>query len=121
MPVKLEVKVYSTNFDNREYEKFPYMDTLKYYYWKEGIVRNYIAYSSPFVILQDTDGWCTCDDCHNDGIVDCEVCSGNGEIDCSECSEDTCDKCDGSGYKECVDCSGAGHIKCGICGGFSST
>jgi hypothetical protein len=120
MPVKLEAKVYSTNFNNREYEKFPYMDTLKYYYWKEGIVRNYITYSSSFVILQDTDGWCTCEDCQNDGIVDCEVCSGNGEVDCGECLEDTCDKCDGSGYKKCVDCSGDGHIKCGVCGGFSS-
>jgi len=99
--VRMECQVYKTDFNNREYEKFPYMDTLKYYYWKEGVLRNFKKYTSYFVKLEDTDGWCDCVDCGNDGTMEC-----------SECSD---------GWTTCVVCDGNTVVKCETCGGFSNT
>jgi hypothetical protein len=117
---KMECNVYKTSFNNREYEKFPYMDTLKYYYWNEGVLRNFKKYTSYFVKLEDTDGWCDCVDCGNDGFVGCDECSNKGEVSCDECDEKGCEYCD-NGWTTCTICDGNGDIKCQTCGGFSSS
>lgn len=119
--VKLESIVNSTNFENRKYEKFPYMDTLKYYYWKEGVVRNFKESDGFYVELEDTDGWCSCKDCGNYGTKECETCSSSGTQACESCTEDGCEECNLTGEKECVVCLGKSEVVCNTCGGFSST
>lgn len=120
--MKLEVNVYTTSYNNREYEKFPYMDTLKYYYWKEGKLRNWKDGSKYFIELQSTDGWCECLLCGNGGVSQCLNCEGSGLIECNECNGDIgimdC-VCSGSGNMNCTNCDGAGEDKCTRCGGFS--
>jgi len=128
--IKMEVKVYSISYSSRYYENFPYMDTMKYYYWEEGILRNYRkkdnelspGESKFFVFLEDTYGWCECPKCLSDGQIICDSCEGTGKVSCdmSQCYShtDECDNCE-SGYVECVDCDGDGQITCDSCGGFS--
>jgi hypothetical protein len=117
---KMECQVYETDFNNREYEKFPYMDTMKYYYWKEGVLRNFKKYGSYFVTLEDTDGWCDCVDCGNDGTMECSECNSQGEVICKKCEEKGCDECS-DGWTTCVVCDGETVVKCETCGGFSNT
>lgn len=123
--VKMECQVYKTNFNNREYELFPYMDTLKYYYWKEGVLRNFKKYTSYFVKLEDTEGWCECVDCGNDGTMECSECDGQGEVICKECDKEGCDECTDNwskkyGWTTCCECDGKTYVKCETCGGFSN-
>ena len=117
--MRLEVKVYPIRYSDRTDEKFPYMDTFKYYYWREGKLRNWRDSSNYYVELEDTDGWVTCGECRGDGEVDCETCYGSGNVECEYCNGDghyNCEKCDGEGSKDCTYCNSTGMIK-GIDGG----
>lgn len=143
--LKLESKVYKFRYDEREDANFPYMDTMKYLYWREGVVRNYTTSGSYYVCMEDTDGGCDCNECNGDGKseceschgrgsndcdscdgngwTNCEECDGQGSYDCSECDgrglidngETECDKCSGNGYVDCDKCSASGHIDCDDC------
>lgn len=108
--LKLEAKVYSVDYDSRFDEKFPYMDTLKYFYWKEGVLRNWTDLDKvPFVILEDTEGSCECLRCGNDGLIDCEECYGSGAL-----------LPDSPDVVDCEKCEGVGQVKCLTCAGFSN-
>ena len=121
-----------------EYDKYPYLDTLKCFNIEEGTLSN-IDDDRDCVILEDTggghsgregeceycggDGRVTCSDCDGDGEFDCSECNGRGRVDCDECDgsgEVDCDKCDGEGEVdgvECNKCSGKGKVDCDDCDG----
>lgn len=110
IPLNLESKVQKFNLNYREDQSFPYMDTMKFLYWREGVIRNRdYGYSSYYVQLEDTDGWCDCHGCGNDGKVECSDCDGRGQQECSSC--------DGQGWTNCGDCDGQGSITCSNCSG----
>jgi len=131
--MNLEVKVYSLRYSDKDNENFPYMDTFKYYYWREGKLRNWTDSSNYYVELEDTDGFVTCGECSGDGELDCETCDGRGNTECEDCDgygHTNCEKCDGEGSTDCekceatgwigddgcTDCHGNGYIDCEECG-----
>ena len=92
----LEVDVKKSNHEHRKYESFPYLDTLKYYYWEDGKLTNYVIPGKTYVKLVDTDGWLACNKCDNGGEVECATCDGMSKVDCSDCK--------GEGEIECSEC-----------------
>lgn len=117
--MKLEVDVYKVELSDKDEETFPYMDTLKYYYWDTGKLRNWRDTSlGYYVILEDTDGGSKCTKC-NDGYSDCQRCDGRGEEECESCDgygHINCSNCDGEGSIGCQNCDGKGMIE-GVDGG----
>jgi len=92
----------------KRYDNYPYLDTLKYYNPKTGLIHN--QQSTGDITLEDTDGgYISCDNCGGSGNVDCDYCNGNGSR--------TCGRCDGDGTIECETCGGDGDIECETCGG----
>jgi len=128
--------------ENKDYENgYPYMDTLKYYKIKTGILTNEESRDKDYY-LEDTDGNLgPCSFCGGRGELDCPECLGNGIEDCPECEGmrgETCDFCDGQkimpcpscdgddpdcdfckgkGEVNCPECDGEGLIDCEKCGG----
>lgn len=124
-----------------EYDSYPYVDTIKFYYPFSGILSNHYDRDSDCVDLSDTDGTLDgsdfgchlchgdngseCPDCHGECDVeeDCENCDGTGRVICDSCDgegEIECMECDGSGKvddEECGDCAGSGKIECELCDG----
>lgn len=119
------------------YDRFPYMDSFKYFY--EGNP-SYLANSTRFRYdfeLTDTDGGHSesgCDCCDGEGRVECFECNGRGSFRCQNCDGGTiecstcggmhemdCPSCDGSGEDEegnkCSGCDGSGAHTCEECGG----
>jgi hypothetical protein len=96
-----------------KHDKYPYLDTLKYYNPKTGIITN--NKSEGFLTLEDTDGGSVeCDTCNGNGTIECDECYGRGEITCRACDgdgEDDCDECGGNGKNECEECDGDGILK----------
>ena len=128
------------NLSQKDYNYYPYLDTLKYFTPGSGILNN----KEGELELEDTggghsnsedecdecggSGTVTCGDCDGDGTESCYNCDGNGRVDCSDCDgngENTCSNCDGSGKVEddegneidCDDCNGSGQIECVECSG----
>lgn len=116
--MKQECEVIKVDFERRRMFEFPYMDTLKYYYFKEGIVANYEDDSRYYVVLEDTGGWCYCNKCDNEGSFACDECNG-GSVSCSSCHGSGCEDCEENGWVDCPDCNGDVYIKCDRCEGFS--
>jgi hypothetical protein len=81
---------------------FPYLDTFKYFYPEEEVIRNYKK-EGHYVILEDTTGDVLCYNCDQSGYVECDVCHGYGLADESKCTR----------------CGGDEVITCNRCGGFS--
>jgi len=81
---------------------FPYLDTFKYFYPEEEVIRNYKK-EGHYVILEDTTGDVLCYNCDQSGYVECDVCHGYGLADESKCKR----------------CGGDEVITCNRCGGFS--
>ncbi len=140
--LKLQVKL-----SQKDYDHFPYLDTLKYFTPGSGILNN----QGGDYVLEDTGGeyvrceYCggsgrqECGDCGGDGREECYDCSGNGDRDCGDCDGngthpcsncdgdgevegsdgemETCTECDGEGAKECSDCNGRGRVECSNCDG----
>jgi hypothetical protein len=130
--------------ENTEYENgYPYMDTLKYYTIKTGILTNSeeIGKNKDYY-LEDTDGNLgPCSFCGGSAILDCPECLGTGNIECPDCEgvrretcdfcdgedmlpcpscdgkDPNCDMCDGKGEVYCPECGGEGLIDCEKCGG----
>jgi hypothetical protein len=93
------------------YESYPYLDTLKYYSPKTGIIST--ENTSYCYLLEDTSG----------GYISCEDCGGSGFSSCYECDgagESSCYKCDGNGDIECDNCGGCGDENCSMCDGSGS-
>jgi len=130
---KLEVRIRRGSYD-----RYPYVDTIKYFSPDKGILSNRKSYDN--YTLESTGGdaiicdYCdgsgrtTCSNCDGDGDVDCYECDGNGDSRCGDCyGEGTidCSNCDGSGNIEdsdgneeaCPDCNGDGNIRCDECSG----
>lgn len=111
----------SVNLENYNLSKFPYLDTLKYFYPKTGEISN--IEGNGCYILEDTGGdWSNmeCETCGGNGRISCDECGGDGYFECSECDgggEIECDECDGNGEIECGECDGRGEIECGECDG----
>ena len=124
------------------YDKYPYLDTLKYYNPSSGLIHNDKGEGE--CELEDTGGgFSECDSCGGNGTMDCPDCNGNGEEECSECngrgqvecsecegtSEVDCDQCSGSGTttnangddSECDKCDGSGKMECTKCDGDGET
>jgi hypothetical protein len=126
-----------------EYDRYPYIDTIKNYTPRTGKLTT----GSGEMSLEDTDGggggceYCngdgevecyeceggrteSCNDCDGDGMVDCNTCDGDRKIECDTCDgegEVDCDTCDGEGKDEdgedCSDCEGKGKVSCTDCNG----
>lgn len=109
-----------------KYEKdgeyyFPYMDTMKYLYWEEGIIRNFKKSEGFYVFLEETDGEHICVKCNNSGSYACRVCYGD-IIKCNNTSSKDhkdCEICQGSLTMECDKCDD-GISTCDKCGGFNT-
>lgn len=105
------------------YDKFPYVDTLKYYDVAGSRLTN--DENRSYKCLEDTDGGYTgeCDECGGRGTVECEECNGRGNHSCNDCDGDgniECGHCDGEGTKDgekCKECDGEGNSECSTCDG----
>jgi hypothetical protein len=141
-----EFDFFAVKINSIDYNKFPYVDTLKFFYdWPSDF--NY--WSPPTLstkedsdakLLESTgggyEGGCeNCDNsgrvscyrCDGDGNESCDKCDGNGNITCSKCDGNEtveCRECDGDGKidgETCTDCDGNGEVKCKECEGEGVT
>lgn len=139
----LVVNLKSLNDGN--YDRYPYLDTLKYFNTSTGkLTTEELRGYGDYITLEDTGGrWIEdedCDNCGGNGRVDCYECDGDGKIECRECysrsarrstgkvecdecsgsGDVDCDECDGKGEvdgESCSDCSGKGKVSCSDCDG----
>ena len=138
--VDLDLRI---TLDVKDYNNFPYLDTLKYFTPGSGVLDPY----NGEYLLEDTGGghsgsceYCggsgrlecgdcygsgeyECGECEGSGNVQCRTCRGNGKEECGECDGsgeidgEECENCGGSGETTCRDCDGDGENDCGRCGG----
>jgi hypothetical protein len=105
------------------YDRYPYLDTLKYYNYQTGELTTDSEGSGRsngnIYTLEDTEGSYIenmgCDMCGGAETVECSECSGDGEINCDECYSRTRRR--STGEIECEECDGEGKIDCGECRG----
>jgi hypothetical protein len=117
--------------ENTEYDNgYPYMDTLKYYTIKTGILTNEESRDKDYY-LEGTDGNLSpCSFCGGGGELDCPECLSTGIVECPDCEgvrRETCDFCDGEDMlpcpscdgkdTDCEMCKGKGEVYCPECGG----
>ncbi len=122
------------NQNEGDYNRYPYLDTLKYFNTSSGkLTTEEMRGYGDYITLEDTGGrWIEdeeCDHCGGDGRVDCYECDGDGKVRCSECYSRSarrstgkveCGECDGAGQLDCPDCDGKGEIdgeSCDSCNG----
>jgi hypothetical protein len=125
------------NLKNRnegDYDRYPYLDTLKYFNTSSGkLTTEEMRGYGDYITLEDTGGsWIEdeeCDHCGGDGRVDCYECDGDGKVGCSECYSRSarrstgrveCGECSGDGELDCPDCDGKGEVdgeSCDNCDG----
>jgi len=122
------------NSNEGNYDRYPYLDTLKYFNTSSGkLTTEEMRGYGDYITLEDTGGrWIEdeeCDNCGGDGRVDCYECDGDGKIECGECYSRSarrstglvdCDECSGGGEVDCSDCNGTGQIDgedCSDCSG----
>lgn len=126
----------SVTIKSGEYDRYPYVDTLKYYNEDSGKLStdpdNGVGLESTNGGTNNHDGDGGCDRCDGSGRVDCYDCDGDGRQECSNCDGDRdvdceecdglstikCKECNGTGDvdgEECIDCDGEGKIKCKDC------
>jgi len=100
-----------------DFEKFPYMDTMRFLFKNKGVISNKEILDNNHYDhrLDNTDGWLSgCDTCNGEERITCGECDGDGRIDCSRCDGDgtlTCRSCDGDGDEECGECGGSGEVE----------
>jgi len=130
-PESISVNLLSEN--SGQYGNYPYLDTLKYFYYLTGVLTTKHPNKDKSVyILEDTGGRYIndeCEVCDGEGRVDCPECDGSGQVNCSECYSRSkrrstgtieCEDCDGKGETECVKCKGSGEVdgeECKDCDG----
>ncbi len=108
------------NQNEGDYDRYPYLDTLKYFNTSSGkLTTEEMRGYSNYITLEDTGGrWIEdeeCDHCGGDGRVDCYECDGDGKVRCSECYSRSARR--STGKVECGECSGAGELDCPDCDG----
>jgi hypothetical protein len=113
------------------FDKYPYMDTLKYYTpHKNLLTTNYQAsYEYELCDTEGGDGSCSecggngsmeCGYCNGGGTRTCWKCDGDGEMECRECDgngTEDCSKCDGTCEMDCRECDGEARVECATCDG----
>ena len=108
-----------------DYDKYPYLDTLKYFKPNTGeITSDYEVRRNDrenVYTLEVTDGsWVENDECEVCGgsqEVECYECGGDGNVDCRECRVRIGRIMQSTGTIECGECSGDGDIDCDDCSG----
>ena len=107
--------------------RWPYMDTLKYYYQYKlnqpiiSNVENYSLLGSMEFVMEELDGSNSesCSTCDGTGEVSCDYCDGNGQTFCDECSGSgsiSVEDDDGNEeYEDCPECGGNGQTDCYHC------
>ena len=97
--------------DQKYYDHFPYLDTLKHFTPGSGVLNN----QSGEYLLEDTGGdYVRCEYCGGSGRQECGDCGGNGREDCYECDgsgTQECEECDGNGTQQCNNCDGSGEVE----------
>lgn len=105
------------------YDKYPYIDTIKYYDREDGYLS---TDDDNGVCVETTNGYLDdeeCDRCGGSSRVECRYCDGECYSDCSTCDgsgKEECNDCDGKGKSDCETCDGTGEIgeeECADCGG----
>ncbi len=121
---RTEVLDLIVNLKPCDHDRYPYLDTLKYYNKETGVISN--VREPGMILLEDTDGgYTTCGSCDSTGYVECDDCDGSGEEECGDCDGDgyvNCSSCD-DGNVECSECNGSGEVDdedCDICNGSGS-
>ena len=118
-PNREEERYITVYLKSKDYEYYPYMDSLKFYNPGTGKITN--SDDSYEYELTDTDGGNgRCDECGGGGRVECGTCDGDGEVECGECGgngENECGECDGNGNVDCTVCEGDGKEECDYCSG----
>jgi len=100
--------VISVKLEDWKCRKYPFIDTLPFLDYKNGILSNVAKPNTENIVLQSTDGdEEKCYECNNKGYVDCDDCEGNGESECGYCR--------GTSFKLCPDCKGIRGTKCDTC------
>lgn len=117
--------------------KWPYMDTLKYYYQYKlnqpiiSNVENFSLLGSMDFEMEELDGSNSesCSTCGGTGEVSCDYCDGNAGTFCDECSgsgsieeegdddevnDVDCPECGGTGRTDCYHCDN-GEVPCPDC------
>lgn len=113
--------------------KWPYLDTLKYYYQYKNDqpiisnVENFSLLGSMEFEMEEMDGSNSnsCSACDGTQLVPCDWCDGNGQIFCDECGgsgsvtdydgdKEDCPECNGNGKTECYHCED-GEVPCPEC------
>ncbi len=110
-----EHNLFLVKLNQIDYDRFPYVDTLKYYDDSDYILST--EEDSDDKLLESTSGgWegQECPRCGGDGRIDCGNCNG-GRVDCYNCDGDgqvydDCDECGGDGKVDCDECGGEGEI-----------
>lgn len=101
----------SVTLDKKDYDRYPYLDTLKYFTPGSGNLNN----TGGDYTLEDTGGgYSSCDYCGGSGRVECSDCYGRGENDCNDCDGNgrkECRECDGNGTQDCTNCDGSGEVE----------
>lgn len=110
------------------YEKYPYLDTMKYLDTSTGNLTNSddgyrgSLVNDDIILLEDTDGGYeraeSCDRCGGDGEIECSTCDGSSEVDCFNCDGSgniECSRCDGETKVQCTTCDGRGKFDCDEC------
>ncbi len=100
------------------YKKYPYMDTMKYYYKDSGILSNKDQ-NYDFKLTDTEGGNGSCENCGGTGTRQCPTCEGDETISCENCYSGnvTCHNCEGEGTIECYSCEGEGEVYCNECDG----
>ena len=96
-PAGEEEKFFTISLKPKDYNSYPYMDSMKFYSPGKGKITNNGTTSYDYN-LSDTEG--------GNGD-DCDECGGSGRI--------TCDNCDGDGDSNCWECEGDGVVDCSQC------
>ncbi len=91
----LEVSIKPIPRSYSKYYKFPFLDTLKFFYWENGLLSNRPTPYNYFVTLEDVNGEFLCDACEGSGVERCSSCKGS-KVDCLDCNE--------TGYIDCDEC-----------------
>ena len=102
---------------NTNFDKFPYMDTMRFLYKNKGIISNQERLDNDYNDhrLDRTEGWLSgCDTCDGEESITCGECDGDGKVSCRRCRGNCtvkCRECDGEGDSECGECDGSGEVE----------
>lgn len=83
--LRINVKVKPIKAEQSYLFQFPYLDTLKYFYWEYGILSNMTISGGHYIRLENVDGEFECSYCFTEGIVNCEYCDDES-TDCKKCN-----------------------------------